>query len=437
MTQFWIYAAGLIVLAMAFIVLPLLRKRIRTGVDIDELNLSVFKQQLSELDNDLQAGILDQERYDAAKKDLEKELLEDVQKEGPETSPTYKEGGRWMALAALTVPVAAFLIYQALGSPELITRVADNNGGASSSGGMANAHAQGGGNTQGLPPMEEMVKKLAAKLEEQPDNLDGWVMLGRSYMTMKRYPDAMKAYERALKISGENVGLLLAYSEAIGISEGNNFAGRAAGLIEKAYQLEPENPNSLWMSGILAYQQNDFQTALERWEKLQSKLSPQSNELESVTSAIDDARAQLGLPPSEPPLPQIAQGGGSMGQQPAAASGKSAIQVTISLSPELSAKVKPEDPLFIYAKALSGPPMPLAAARKRVADLPLTLQLDDSMAMMPQMKLSKFPKVVVGARVSLSGGGAKAQSGDLEGEVRPVTPGQSEPVKVVINSVHP
>ncbi|MCU7811035.1 MAG: c-type cytochrome biogenesis protein CcmI, partial [Candidatus Thiodiazotropha sp. (ex Notomyrtea botanica)] len=198
----------------------------------------------------------------------------------------------------------------------------------------------------------------------------------------------------------------------------------------------PDNPNTLWMAGIVSYQQGNFQAALSRWEKLQALLTPQSSELESVSNAIDDARKQLGMSPVEPALPQIAQTGSAQPKTAPPVAGTKNIHVKVTLSPEMSAKASPDDLVFIYAKATSGPPMPLAAARKRVSDLPLTIALDDSMAMMPQMKLSAFPEVVVGARVSLSGS-PSAQSGDLEGEVKPVVPGQSEPVNVVISSVHP
>lgn len=434
MTQFWIYTAGLTLLAMAFIVLPLLRARYKTGISADELNLSVFKQQLAELDSDLEAGILDQARYDAAKKDLEKELLADVSGEQSDSSVAPSKGTRTMALSALLVPLVALLFYQLLGSPEIIQRLAEQP----TSGETQSAQAQTSG-TDNLPPMQELVARLAAKLEQEPNNQQGWVMLGRSYMTLKQYPKAMKAYERALQLDGENISTLLAYAEAIAAIAGNNFTGKAAPLVEKAYSLEPENPNVLWISGILAYQQGNYQVALDHWERLQTLLPPQSNELESVTSAIDDARKQLGLAPSEPPLPNIAQGRAlsddSAGGDSAGTENSTGVEVKVSLSPEMAQKASPDDLVFIYAKAVSGPPMPLAAARKRVSDLPLTIRLDDSMAMMPQMKISGFQQVAVGARVSLSGS-PTAQSGDLEGEVRPVVPGQSEPVDVVIGSVH-
>ncbi|MEW8240540.1 MAG: c-type cytochrome biogenesis protein CcmI, partial [Candidatus Thiodiazotropha taylori] len=198
-----------------------------------------------------------------------------------------------------------------------------------------------------------------------------------------------------------------------------------------------ENPNVLWLAGILAYQSTDYQSAILRWDTLRTSLTPQSAELESVNGAIDDARKQLGMEPEEAELPSIVKKQQPKAQpQPAAAAANEAIKVAVSLSPELQAKTKPNDLVFIYAKAVSGPPMPLAAVRKKVSDLPISISLDDSMAMMPQMKLSGFNEVVVGARISMSGS-PTAQAGDLEGEIQPVAPGSAETVQVVINSVHP
>ena len=437
MTQFWIMTAGLMLLAMAFIVFPLLRGRHKTGIGSDELNLSVFKQQLAELDSDLEAGILDQDRYDAAKIDLEKELLSDISDKPASASVAATTGSRWMALSALLVPLVAVLFYQLLGSPEIISRLADQPPAGSSS--TAPTHAQNP-QIEGLPPMDELVRRLAAKLEEEPNNPEGWVMLGRSYMAMNQFPMAVEAFERAMKLDSENVGLLLPYAEAIASQAGNDFTGRAAPLVEKAFQLEPDNPNVLWLSGILAYQTGGYESALQRWEKLAAMLTPQSKELESVNSAIDDARKQLGMAPSQPELPSIAQTKAANVEpatsQSMAGDAYAGVEVQVTLSPELAQQASPDALVFIYAKAMSGPPMPLAAARKQVRDLPLTLRLDDSMAMMPQMKISGFDQVVVGARVSLSGS-PTAQSGDLEGEVSAVSPGQAELVSVVIDRVHP
>ncbi len=434
MTLFWMIIAGFTLLAMAFVALPLLRRQVSNSITSDELNLAVFKQQLAELDSDLESGVLDQARYDAARRDLEKELVTDVSGESTQVEES-KGSGQFMALVALAIPLAAFVIYQLVGSPEIIGQLASQPT-SSKPTQSAHAQAQQNGSMQNLPPMEELVNRLAAKLEQQPDNQDGWIMLGRSYMALNDRPAAIKAYERAMKIGEDNAGLLLAYAEAIAADRGNDFTGRAAPMVEKAFQLEPDNPNVLWLAGILAYQRTEYQAAIDRWSKLRGMLKPQSNELESVNNALDDARGKLGLPPEEPELPSIAQANKPVSGGNSAATQNKALKVEITLSPEMRQKAKPDDLLFIYAKAMSGPPMPLAAVRKKVSDLPLSINLDDSMAMMPQMKLSRFPQVLVGARISLSGS-PTAQSGDLEGEIGAVSPGQAETVKVVINSVHP
>ncbi|MCG7909849.1 MAG: c-type cytochrome biogenesis protein CcmI, partial [Candidatus Thiodiazotropha taylori] len=399
----------------------------------DELNLAVFKQQLEELDSDLEAGNLDQNRYDAARKDLEKSLLTDVSTSTTDSSTRESHSGRIMAGTALLIPLAAWLIYDFLGSPEIINHLAQQPAVGTP---QQTAHAPSG-SMENLPPMDELVRRLAEKMQENPDNQDGWVMLGRSYMALNDHSAAINAYQRAMEMNDQRVDLLLAYAEAIAATTGNDFTGRAAPMIEKAYQLEPENPNVLWLAGILAYQSTDYQSAILRWDTLRTSLTPQSAELESVNGAIDDARKQLGMEPEEAELPSIVKKQQPKAQpQPAAAAANEAIKVAVSLSPELQAKTNPNDLVFIYAKAVSGPPMPLAAVRKKVSDLPISISLDDSMAMMPQMKLSGFNEVVVGARISMSGS-PTAQAGDLEGEIQPVAPGSAETVQVVINSVHP
>ncbi|MEW8342099.1 MAG: c-type cytochrome biogenesis protein CcmI [Candidatus Thiodiazotropha taylori] len=433
MTLFWMIIAGLTVLAMAFVGLPLLRKEVTDKITSDELNLAVFKQQLEELNSDLEAGNLDQNRYDAARKDLEKSLLTDVSTSTADSNIRESRSGRIMAGTALLIPLAAWLIYDFLGSPEIINHLAQQPAAGTP---QQTAHAPSG-SMENLPPMDELVRRLAEKMQENPDNQDGWVMLGRSYMALNDHSAAINAYQRAMEMNDQRVDLLLAYAEAIAATTGNDFTGRAAPMIEKAYQLEPENPNVLWLAGILAYQSTDYQSAILRWDTLRTSLTPQSAELESVNGAIDDARKQLGMEPEEAELPSIVKKQQPKAQpQPAAAAANEAIKVAVSLSPELQAKTKPNDLVFIYAKAVSGPPMPLAAVRKKVSDLPISISLDDSMAMMPQMKLSGFNEVVVGARISMSGS-PTAQAGDLEGEIQPVAPGSAETVQVVINSVHP
>ncbi len=264
MTLFWIGVAGLMLLAIAFIILPLLRRREYPAISADELNLSVFKQQVEELENDLSVGILDQARYDAARKDLEKELLTDVIGNKAQPATANNRSGRWVMGVALVIPLMALGMYQALGSPEIIPQLAA--AGDVKTGNGDSPHDQGSA-TENLPPMEELVKKLAAKMEKQPDNLEGWLMLGRSYMAMNQPGQAIAAYERGMQVNPENATLLLAYAEALAQTSGNDFTGKAAGLVEKAHQLDKQDPNALWMMGIVAYQKKDFEGAIGYWEQ--------------------------------------------------------------------------------------------------------------------------------------------------------------------------
>ncbi len=334
MTTFWISAGGLILLAVAFIILPLLRKKDYASISADELNLSVFKQQVEELDNDLSSGILDQERYDAAHKDLEKELLVDVNGDQAQPASATSRSGKWIMSLALVIPLMSVGMYQALGQPEIIPQLAATPTTGNSA---ANSTPPHGSNQsmENLPPMEELVKKLAAKMEQQPENVDGWLMLGRSYMTLKQPEAAIDAYDRALQLSPENSTLLLAYAEALAQTAGNNFMGKPAEMIEKAHELNPEEPNGLWMMGIVSYQREQFQQALDYWEKLESILTPQSKDIASVQSAISDVRAKLGV---EPELPAIVSAK-AVEEQPAQSGAKnSAIEAIIKLSPELASK---------------------------------------------------------------------------------------------------
>jgi cytochrome c-type biogenesis protein CcmH len=262
--------------------------------------------------------------------------------------------------------------------------------------------------------------------------VEGWLMLGRSYMAMKQPGRAMAAYERGMQVDAENSTLLLAYAEAMAQSSANDFTGKAATLVEKAYQLNKQDPNALWMMGIVAYQKQDYEGAIGYWKEVKGLLGPENKDLNAVDNAIDDARNQLGLEPQLPSIVQTEQ----QAEPTTAGAADASIELIVKIEPDLAAKVNPEDLVFIYAKALSGPPMPLAAVRKQVKDLPITIRLDDSMAMMPEMRLSAFPEVAVGARISKSGNPV-AKSGDLEGEVKPVKPGQAGPVMVIINAIHP
>jgi len=445
MTIFWILAAGLAFLAVLFVIAPLLRSDSNTtDIDQDQVNLALFHQQLAELDADLAAGKLDQSQYDSARRDLEREVLYDVGGKDAVAGAGAKLPGPRTTLAALlfAVPVSALVLYLTLGDRQIIPKL---EAGAPA---PAAQTAQGHGGAD-MPPLEDLVARLEQRMEQTPEDPEGWTMLGRTYFATGQTDKAEEALAKAHDLATKDTTVTLAYAESIAANNGNNLDGRPAELISEALAADPENATARWLSGMAAYQRGQFQTAAVAWKKVLGQLDPNSDDAKELRQLIGQAEQHAGVPPEQ----RLAQAGspapaGGLGPaadtatQPAgapaqaAADGGAAITVEVSLDPDLADQADPDTTVFVYAKAASGPPMPLAVQRVTVADLPVTLTLDDSMAMMPAMKLSSFPQVIVGARVSASGQ-AMPQPGDLQGETGPMASSTAEPVQVRIDSVRP
>jgi cytochrome c-type biogenesis protein CcmH len=448
MIIFWILAAGLMALAVLFVALPLLREpQEGSAQSQDNLNLQVFRQRLDELDADLAAGFLDQGQYESARRDLERELLSDL--DGASTGAQGKaqskpHQGRAPALAlilAIALPTAAVFAYLELGNGEMIPRLEAAAAGAEGAPpGMAGADATA------MASLETMAQGLAERLAKEPDNLDGWLMLGRTWFAVNQPAKALDAMEHAYKLAPRQAGAMLAYAEALAANAGNRLAGRPAELIQAALKIEPGNVNARWLGGMVDYQNDRFADAAKTWEGILPGLDPAGEETAQLRQMIADARARGGLPtPTGQPLVPA-----QSGQPPAAATAtdsgaadsgaaraaQAAIRVKVSLAPALAASAAPQDTLFVFARAAEGPPMPLAVQRLKAADLPTAVTLDDSMAMMPSMRLSAFPKVVVGARISKSGQATPA-AGDLEGQTGPVAVAGAPEVSVTIDTTRP
>jgi len=443
MTLFWTLCGALIALSLAFGVLPLFRRSFAKTTDLDALNVDTVRQQLRELDDDLANGSLDQGQYDAARRDLEKELLVDVSPSRTAAQPESSASkGRWMIpVLAVALPALAIAMYSALGNSEIIPRLAGRSALPPTSTAAPGDHDQ-------LPPMEQLVERLAKRLESEPQNVDGWLMLARSYSALGRPADAMSAYDRALALDPQNVDALLSYAQMLAQSQGNRIAGRPAELIAKAAELDPQNPNALWLAGMSSFEMQSFAEAERYWQRLLPMLQPDSDDAAEVSRAIGEARARQGLGPvasprSEGEQPALATAPGA--EQAAAQTGigtttdggsPGSIRVRVTLADALAESVKPTDRVFVFARASEGPRMPLAAASRSVSDLPISLVLSDRDSMVAGMTISAFPQIVVGARIS-SGGDAIPRSGDLEGESGPISSSHGELVEIVIDRVRP
>lgn len=416
MIAFWVVAACLLAGALLFLLPPMLKGAGRgASVDRKAMTLSVYRDQMAELASDLAQGTITAGQHEQGHQELERRLLEDMKLAETGTGASAAPGGRWPAVAiGVAVPLVAVLVYLRLGSPEAINLE------------QATAQAPAGHQSGDITPAQlaAMVEGLAKRLEKNPNDVEGWVMLGRSYAALGRYTDAATAFGKATEIFPNDAQLWADYADIAAMAAGRKLAGRPTEIIQKALAVDPNNPKALALAGSAAFEVRDFPKAVIYWEQLLKVLPPNSGASQSIAAGIDEARQLGGI---KAPAAAAAK--------PAAATAGGSITGTVALSGKLAEKVAPGDTLYIFARAESGPKMPLAIVRLTAKDLPATFSLDDSMSMMPSMKLSNFPQVVVGARISKSGS-PTPQSGDLQGIVQPVKVGATG-LKVVIDQVVP
>ena len=377
MILFWAIAAALAAVALALVLRPLLARGKAAPVDRGEANLAIYRDQLRELETDLAAGTLAQADYDRSRAELETRLLRDVVEE-----PAPQRGsGRGLALLlALAIPLWAAGLYFAVGNPRAIETPAEN--------------------------LQAMVERLAAHLRENPDDGAGWKLLGRAYASMERFPEAADAYAKAAMRAPRDAQLLADFAEALAMARGRVLEGEPEKLLARALELEPANLKALALAGTAAFTRRDYRAAQAHWEKMLRLVPAESEEGRSIQASIDEAKALAAQRP---------------------------LKGRISIAKKLAAEARPDDTVFIFVRAAEGPPAPLAVMRKQVRDLPFEFALDDSMAMAPDLRLSGFPRVVVGARVSRSGDAAP-QPGDLQG-VSAAVANDAERVRVVIDQV--
>jgi cytochrome c-type biogenesis protein CcmH len=404
----------MVLVSFAFVLQPLWRKShaviVDAPVDQDQRNIMIARQRLVELEEQRRTGVLTQSQYDEQFVELEQALSDDLDIKS-KVIPSSSQG-RWIFyVLILAIPLLASSMYFTLGNVEAISHSEE----------MAKANPQ----APTAEDINKMVEGLAERLKASPDDANGWLMLGRSYQQLQQFPKAVNAFANAYRLLGDQVEVMLQYAEAIAFANDKSLNGKPSELINKALTLEPENLNALWLGGMMKAQQNDRQGAIILWRKLASLLPANIPE---AKKEIQNAIANL-----ENSTPGAVKQPESEQTETAVAANVS-VAIEVSLSSDYQKSVVPEDTVFIYAQALSGPKMPLAIVRKKVSDLPIKVSLDDTMAMMPTMKLSNFEKVKLLARISKSGN-AMTQPGDLIGVIEQVLlsdTGKSN--KIIINS---
>jgi cytochrome c-type biogenesis protein CcmH len=265
-----------------------------------------------------------------------------------------------------------------------------------------------------------MVDKLAEQLKAKPDDGDGWLMLARSQVVLGKHAQAVESFKQAARLRPDDANLFADYADAKAMADGRSLEGEPTKLVQRALQLDANNPKALALAGSAAFDRRDYAGAVAYWERL-VKLEPaDAGYAEQVRGGIAEARQLAGMPAATTPTADSAPG-----LLAASVSG------TVELAPALKSRTSPDDTVFVYARAMEGPRMPLAILRKQVRDLPLRFTLDDDMAMSPDARLSGASRVVVGARISKSGD-AMPRSGDLQGQLDAVAVGARQ-LKVEIN----
>ena len=408
MTAFILGASLLTLLALAVLTRRLWRRGANADAEGAGEGAAALRLQLEQLASLHGSGVLGKPQYTQAREALERRIADAVVTLPARSAPPSR--ATLLGIAGFVTAVAA-AGYAWLGAPQALNpEVASAVG------------AEGAAHTVTAEQIDGMLDKVRARLKDKPDDVEGWVMLGRSLAVLGRHEQAAPAFKRATELRPDDASLWADYADALAMANGRTLEGEPTRLVARALEVDPNNAKALSLAGTIAFNNKDFAGALRHWERLVQQ-APESPLSQQIQGGIDEARKLLGsAAPSAAATP--APSAAAKPAQPTDAGGTS-VSGTVTLSKALTAKAQPDDTLYVFARPAEGSRMPLAVLRKQVRDLPFTFTLDDSMAMSPAARLSSTPRVIVGARISKSGS-AVPQPGDLQGLSAPVAPGTTQ-----------
>ncbi|MDO9029218.1 MAG: tetratricopeptide repeat protein [Hydrogenophaga sp.] len=384
-------------------------------------DIPTLRRQLEQLRELHEAGVLPATQYEEGKVALERRIVDLVMSgavDQPAAAPAEhaqaagpagkKEHGLSRGLVAALgggVLVLAVAGYWWMGSPEQLAVGPGSTGGSSMAGtGPAGANGGAAPHDTSQAQIADMVERLSARMKDSPEDAEGWAMLGRSYSVLGRHPEALAAYEKAVKLRKDDAQLLADYADSLAVKNDRQLAGEPMKWVEAALKLEPGNFKALALAGTDAFDRKDYATAVKHWSKLVESAPPDNSFAQQILGGLSEARQLAGMPalPAAAPAPMALPGASVSG--------------SITLAPGLAGKAAPDDTLFVFARAADGAQrMPLAILRRQVKDLPLSFTLDDSSSMSPAARISAVKSVIVSARISKSGQATPAP-GDLTGQ---------------------
>jgi cytochrome c-type biogenesis protein CcmH len=286
MLTFWIIAALFILLALWFVLPPLLKKTDNNqGDDLRAANVLIYKDQFQEMEADLKNGLMNEEQYQQDKEELERRLLEDVKVTNSGSSP-LPATRKFAYGVATAIPIGVIALYLAIGNPKALSPS------------LSTAETPARSPQQGGPMSDQQiaanVDKLAKRLEQNPNDAAGWLMLARSYTSMKRFSDAASAYARAIALNDGDATIWVDYAEALAVSNGRRLAGKPTEAVNHALQLDPKNQKALALAGSAAFEAGEYQKAVDYWQKLLPLLPPGSDFAQAVSDEIAKAKKLAG-----------------------------------------------------------------------------------------------------------------------------------------------
>lgn len=393
MTEFWLSAGLLLLAALSFLLIPTLRgRRHQQEQDRTALNVALYQERIAALAAQQASGVLDDLQLSKGRDEAARELLADT--EGAEPARQRQMGKALPLLAAVLVPLLALGLYLHFGAADKVALTQEF--------------------AQAPKSMEEMTARLERVVQAQPESAEAVYFLGRAYMAEQRPAEAARTFERAVALAGRQPELLGQWAQALYFAADKRWSGQLQALTDEALKADPNEVTSLGLRGIAAFEGERYQEAIEYWKRLLAQLPQGDASRAALQGGIDRAAERLGTQSAQVPAPAAVR-----------------LKVRVELAPALRDKVKAQDTVFIFARASSGPPMPLAAKRVTVAQLPIEVELSDADAMMAQMKLSDFAEVQLVARVSKDG---QPTRGEWVGQSAPLPNTTQAQQRLIIDS---
>ena len=416
---FWLVALLLVAGTVAALVWPLLRGRSSPSPEDDAAATNVYRDQKRQLDDELAAGAITRAERDAQLEELSARLGAELAAETP-PAPSLSPRSSYVAALILVavIPASALLLYASFGSP----------------GSLRTATPASEAPSMSQEQIVAMVDKLATRMKEHPEDPTGWRLLARAYASMGRFGEAAAAFSEAAARAPADAPLLADWADALAM-QNRSLQGEPSKLVARALAVDPKYPKALALAATAALERKDYSSAIDEWRKLKMEFPPGGEETKQIDAMIAEAEAaRSGAPMATTRGANVASGAAATGDARKSASvDASAITGRVSLAPKLRDRVGADDTLFIFARAVDGPRMPLAVVRTTASDLPRDFRLDDSMAMTPAARLSAAGQVIVEARVSKSGSATPAP-GDLRGTSAAVKPGAHD-VSIAIDDI--